>query len=340
VLVRRRYIDRRRVFAAGGSYGGYMVAWMNGRVPHGKYRAYICHAGCFDWVSMFADDTYPYHAKEFGAWYWKDMKKVEAQNPRALARNMTTPTLVIHGALDFRVPETQGIPVLQHAQGERRADTAGAFPGREPLDPEAAELAPLVPRVLRLAEALRRPAAPPRGAVTQPQRSRLDAWFDGLWSNYDFRRLWISLTITHFGGQITFLALPLTAALLLSATPFQMGVLTALESLPFALFGLFAGVLVDRSRKLPLIIWADVGARWCCSPCRRGVDRNARNAGALCGRVPRRQRQRRRVGGVPGVHDRARRARRTWLRRTRRSRSRTRARSSSGRASRGSRSSG
>jgi len=95
--------------------------------------------------------------------------------------------------------------------------------------------------------------------VTQPRRSRLDAWFDGLWSNDDFRRLWISLTITHFGGQITFLALPLTAALLLSATPFQMGVLTALESLPFALFGLFAGVLVDRSRKLPLIIWADVG---------------------------------------------------------------------------------
>jgi len=95
--------------------------------------------------------------------------------------------------------------------------------------------------------------------VTEPRRGRLDDWFDGLWSNYDFRRLWVSLTITHFGGQITFLALPLTAALLLSATPFQMGVLTALEALPFALFGLFAGVLVDRSRKLPLIIASDVG---------------------------------------------------------------------------------
>ena len=49
----------------------------------------------------------------------------------------------------------------------------------------------------------------------EPQRGRFDAWFDGLWSNRDFRRLWVSLTITHFGGQITFLALPLTAALLL-----------------------------------------------------------------------------------------------------------------------------
>ncbi|MGH8673864.1 MAG: MFS transporter [Burkholderiales bacterium] len=95
--------------------------------------------------------------------------------------------------------------------------------------------------------------------MTEPQRGRLDAWFDGLWSNRDFRRLWISLTITHFGGQITFLALPLTAALLLAATPFEMGVLTALESLPFALSGLFVGVLVDRSRKLPLIIGSNIG---------------------------------------------------------------------------------
>ena len=95
--------------------------------------------------------------------------------------------------------------------------------------------------------------------MTSPVSSRLDAWFDGLWSNRDFRRLWISLTITHFGGQVTFLALPLTAALLLSASPLEMGVLTALESLPFALFGLFVGVLVDRSRKLPLIIASNAG---------------------------------------------------------------------------------
>ncbi len=84
-------------------------------------------------------------------------------------------------------------------------------------------------------------------------------WFTGLWLNSDFRKLWGSLTITHFGGQITFLALPLTAALVLNATPFEVGVLTALEALPFPLFGLFAGVIVDRSRKLPTIIICDVG---------------------------------------------------------------------------------
>jgi MFS family permease len=51
----------------------------------------------------------------------------------------------------------------------------------------------------------------------------------------------------------------LTAALLLNATPMQMGILVALETLPFALFSLHAGVLLDRVRKLPVIIAADVG---------------------------------------------------------------------------------
>ena len=79
-----------------------------------------------------------------------------------------------------------------------------------------------------------------------------------LWRNRDFVKLWTSLTITHFGGQITFLALPLTAALLLDASAFEMGVLTALEALPFALFGLIAGVMVDRLPKLPIIVWSDI----------------------------------------------------------------------------------
>jgi MFS family permease len=83
-------------------------------------------------------------------------------------------------------------------------------------------------------------------------------WINGLWRNPDFVKLWGSLTITHFGGQVTFLALPLTAALMLNASPFEVGVLTALEALPYPLFGLFAGVLVDRARKLPIIIWADL----------------------------------------------------------------------------------
>jgi MFS family permease len=92
-----------------------------------------------------------------------------------------------------------------------------------------------------------------------PSNLQPERWLTGLWRNPDFVKLWGSLTIVHFGGQVTFLALPLTAALTLNATPFEVGVLTALEALPYPLFGLFAGVLVDRARKLPVIIACDLG---------------------------------------------------------------------------------
>lgn len=69
-----------------------------------------------------------------------------------------------------------------------------------------------------------------------------------------YRRLWTSILISSFGGQVTMLALPLTAAVLLHATPTQMGYLTAMEILPFVLFSLPAGVWLDRVRKLPVYI--------------------------------------------------------------------------------------
>ncbi|MFO1396328.1 MAG: MFS transporter [Burkholderiales bacterium] len=91
---------------------------------------------------------------------------------------------------------------------------------------------------------------------------RLQRWvrrtFRGLWQSRDFRRLWVSLTVTSFGAQVTNLALPLTAALMLQATPLQMGILVALETLPFALVSLHAGVLIDRVRKLPVVIGCSI----------------------------------------------------------------------------------
>ena len=69
-----------------------------------------------------------------------------------------------------------------------------------------------------------------------------------------YRRLWLSILISSFGGQITMLALPLTAAVLLQATPTQMGLLTAMELAPFVLFSLPSGVWLDRVRKLPVYI--------------------------------------------------------------------------------------
>ena len=89
--------------------------------------------------------------------------------------------------------------------------------------------------------------------------SRLRAWWPALPANdllrdATYRRLWLSILTSSFGGQITMLALPLTAAVLLKATPSQMGVLTAMELLPFVLLSLPVGVWLDRVRKLPVYV--------------------------------------------------------------------------------------
>jgi len=72
-----------------------------------------------------------------------------------------------------------------------------------------------------------------------------------------YRRLWSSILISSFGGQVTMLALPLTAAVLLHASPTQMGLLTAMEIVPFVLFSLPSGVWLDRVRKLPVYVWGE-----------------------------------------------------------------------------------
>jgi MFS family permease len=81
----------------------------------------------------------------------------------------------------------------------------------------------------------------------------------GLWGHPDFLKLWSGQTISLLGSSVTELALPLTAAVLLGATPSQMGVVRAAQYAPFLLLGLFAGVWVDRLRRRRLLIVADLG---------------------------------------------------------------------------------
>ena len=81
----------------------------------------------------------------------------------------------------------------------------------------------------------------------------------GLWSHSDFLKFWAGQSVSLFGSQISILALPLTAVLVLKATAFQMGVLTALGAVPTLLFGLIAGVWVDRLRKRSILIVTDTG---------------------------------------------------------------------------------
>jgi len=85
-------------------------------------------------------------------------------------------------------------------------------------------------------------------------RDRLRLPPQDLWRDPTYLRLWSSILTSSLGNQVLMLALPLTAAVLLQATPMQMGLLTAIELAPFVLLSLPAGVWLDRVRKLPVYI--------------------------------------------------------------------------------------
>ncbi|MDP4302068.1 S9 family peptidase [Leptothrix discophora] len=108
-LLAQPWADPRRLHAAGGSYGGCLAAWLNGAAEPGRYAALVCHAGCWDWQAMYADDAYETHARELGADYWDRAELIALQSPASLAARMETPTLVSHGARDYRVPDAQGL---------------------------------------------------------------------------------------------------------------------------------------------------------------------------------------------------------------------------------------
>ena len=75
---------------------------------------------------------------------------------------------------------------------------------------------------------------------------------------HPFRWLLGGQAISALGSQVTFMALPLIAVTLLDSNPLHMGILGALDNLPYLLFGLFVGSLVDRRRRRPLMIASDL----------------------------------------------------------------------------------
>ncbi|NIM51212.1 MAG: prolyl oligopeptidase family serine peptidase [Gemmatimonadales bacterium] len=105
---RFRFVDSTRIAAAGGSYGGYMINWINGHSD--RFDALITHAGIYNLESFYgATEELWFPEWEFAGPPWRNRTFYEQWSPHRFAQNFRTPTLVIHGALDFRVPDTQGL---------------------------------------------------------------------------------------------------------------------------------------------------------------------------------------------------------------------------------------
>lgn len=98
-----------------------------------------------------------------------------------------------------------------------------------------------------------------RDQAAAPPVRRFGIRWGELWGNPDFLKFWGGETVSQFGANVTTLALPLTAVLTLRATPQQLGTLQASQFLPFLLFSLVFGVLMDRRRRRPAMIVANAG---------------------------------------------------------------------------------
>ncbi len=116
VLERYPWMDGERVCALGASYGGYMINWIAGAWPE-RFRCLVNHDGVFDLRSMyFATEELWFPEWDHGGPYWVNPEGHERHNPALNVERWQTPMLVIHGALDYRVPETQGLAAFTALQ--------------------------------------------------------------------------------------------------------------------------------------------------------------------------------------------------------------------------------
>jgi dipeptidyl aminopeptidase/acylaminoacyl peptidase len=113
MLADKPYVDAARMVAGGGSYGGYLTSIILGR-EH-PFKALIAHAAVYNWYSQVAADYGASKVRD-GREFWNAPELFEKSSPHFGAANFKTPTLVIHGAQDFRVPVNHGIELFNTLQ--------------------------------------------------------------------------------------------------------------------------------------------------------------------------------------------------------------------------------
>ena len=127
LLQRFPNIDPKRMAAAGGSYGGYMAAWVAGHTD--RFAALINHAGVNDFVTQYGADVTPYgFTQVLGGTPWSNPEGMQRNNPTTYAKNFKTPMLIIHGQLDYRVPYVNGTALYQILQSKGVPSRLVIFP--------------------------------------------------------------------------------------------------------------------------------------------------------------------------------------------------------------------
>jgi dipeptidyl aminopeptidase/acylaminoacyl peptidase len=121
------YVDKGRTAAAGASYGGYMINWIAGQTD--RFKALVTHDGVFDLVSMYGSTEELWFPEwEIGGPYWVHPGGYARFNPRDHVKSFKTPTLVVHGERDYRVPIEQGLALFTALQRQGVPSRLIVFP--------------------------------------------------------------------------------------------------------------------------------------------------------------------------------------------------------------------
>jgi dipeptidyl aminopeptidase/acylaminoacyl peptidase len=121
------YADPNHMAAAGASYGGYMIDWMLGHTD--RFRVFVSHCGVFDLRSMFgATEELWFPLWEFQGTPWDNPEMYAKWSPSSFVKEFKTPTLVITGERDFRVPYTQSLQLFTALQMDKVPSQLMVFP--------------------------------------------------------------------------------------------------------------------------------------------------------------------------------------------------------------------
>lgn len=139
------FIDKERIGAAGASYGGYMINWILGHNDdqRARFKVLVSHAGLFNLMSMYgATEELWFVEWEFKGTPWANPEMYTKWSPHMFVKNFNTPTLVIHGELDYRVPYTEGLQLFTALQRQGVDSRLLVYPdeGHWILKPQNSEL--------------------------------------------------------------------------------------------------------------------------------------------------------------------------------------------------------
>jgi dipeptidyl aminopeptidase/acylaminoacyl peptidase len=137
------FLDRSRMAAAGGSYGGYMADWLATHTD--RFKAIVSHAGVYDKVSMYATEELWFEEHDLQGTPWGAPENYKKWAPSTYAGDLgkyQTPTLVIAGERDYRVPYTQSLEFFNSLQRQGVPAKLLIFPdeGHWVLKPQNSQL--------------------------------------------------------------------------------------------------------------------------------------------------------------------------------------------------------